>query len=391
VRTDEVPMPTKAQQRVLLVHGGDEYGVKQRGREVYGEWSAEIGGTDHETIDATAANANEAVKALSRLRQALETLPFFGPGKVVWFRDCTFLGDDRTAGAAVVTDRLSALVPFLQGFPWGAVRLLVTAGKIDKRRAFYRTIEKIGGVEHFAELSFETKDWMERMAEAAERVLNESGKRIDPATLSDLVTMVGPNLRQLHQEIEKLVLYVGERAQVQGDDVKAIVSRNRQSRAFALGDALGGRDLPGLLKALGEELWEMQVDRKKSEIGVLYGLISKVRGMLLVKELFREGWLKPEGDYQRFKAQLARLADKPLPEDKKYNPRLMNAFVLFRAAQHARNYSTDELVAAMDRLLECNQRLVGSSLDDAVVLQRALVGIATPGAEGQAGRRGAAS
>jgi len=372
-------MPTKPKQRVLLIHGGDEYGVKQRARDIYRDWSTEIGGTDHETIDASASNANEALRALSRLQEALDTLPFFGPGKVIWFRDCTFLGDERTASAAAVTERLAALIPFLQGFPWGAVRLLVTAGKVDKRRAFYKALEKLGGVEHFAELSLETPDWIERMSDAAQRALNESGKRIDPTTLSDLVTMVGPNLRQLNQELEKLVLFAGDRAQIRGDDLKAVVSRNRQARAFALGDALGARDLPGLLKALGEELWEMQTDRKKSEIGVLYGLISKVRGMLLAKELVREGWLKPERDFARFKAQLARLADKPLPEDKKYNPRLINAFVLFRAAQHAGHYSTEELVCAMDQLLECNQQLVGSSLEEALVLQRALVGIARRG------------
>ena len=372
-------MPAKPQPRVLLIHGGDEYGVKLRARDIYRAWTAEIGGTDHETIDASASNAGEALKALGRLREALETLPFFGPGKVVWFRDCSFLGDDRTASAAAVTERLAALVPFLQAFPWGAVRLLVTAGKVDKRRSFYKVFEKIGGVEHFAELSIESSDWVERMTDTAEGALTEAGKGMDAATLSDFVAMVGPNPRQLHQEIEKLVLFVGDRAQIETRDIKAVVSRNRQARAFALGDALGERDLPALLKALGEELWEMRVDRKKTEIGILYGLISKVRGMLLAKELMREGWIKPERDFNRFKAQLSRLADKALPQDKRYNPRSINPFVLFRAAQQARHYSTGELVAAMDRLLECNQQLVGSNLEESLVLQRALVGIATPG------------
>jgi DNA polymerase III subunit delta len=377
-------MPRNPQRPVRLIHGGDEYGVKRRGLEIYREWSAEIGGADHETIDAGAGNASEAVKTLGRLREALETLPFFGPGKVVWFRDCTFLGDDRTAGAAVVTERLAAMVPFLQGFPWDNVRLLVTAGKVDKRRSFYKALEKLGDVEHFAELSLETPDWMERMAETAAGVLRESHKRIDPETLSELVAMVGPNVRHLHQEVEKLALYLGDRDQVRSGDLKAVISRNRQARAFALGDALGDRDLAGLFKALGEELWEMQVDRKKSEIGLLYGLISKVRGMLLAKELIREGWLKPERDLGRFKAQLSRLADKPLPEDKKYNPRTMTPYVLFRAAQQSRHYTTDELVAAMERLLDCNRQLVGSNLDEAMVLQRALAGIAMGNETGRA-------
>ena len=131
-----------------------------------------------------------------------------------------------------------------------------------------------------------------------------------------------------------------------------------------------------MFQSLVKELWEMQVDRKKRELGLLYGLISKVRAMLLAKELLRAGWLKPERDLGRFKAQLARLADKPLPEDKKYNPRTMTPYVLFRAAQQSRHYTTEELVAAMERLLDCNRQLVGSNLDEAMVLQRALASIA---------------
>ena len=45
-----------------------------------------------------------------------------------------------------------------------------------------------------------------------------------------------------------------------------------------------------------------KVRSRKSEIGLLYGLIAKVRAMLLLKEMLREGWVKPEMDYNRFKA-----------------------------------------------------------------------------------------
>ena len=68
---------------------------------------------------------------------------------------------------------------------------------------------------------------------------------------------------------------------------------SKDAKAFALGDALGDRDLPRALRRLDEELWELQFDKDKSEIGLLYGLISKVRAMILLKEMLREGWIKP--------------------------------------------------------------------------------------------------
>src|SRR3989304_10274021 len=98
------PMPAaKPAAHVALVCGDDEFSVKQRARQIHGQWAEELGGMDHETIEATVANSDEAVKTLARLRESLQTLPFFGSGKVVWLRDCNFLGDERTAQSQVVT------------------------------------------------------------------------------------------------------------------------------------------------------------------------------------------------------------------------------------------------------------------------------------------------
>src|SRR5204862_6281005 len=128
------------------------------------------------------------------------------------------------------------------------------------------------------------------------------------------------------------------------------------------------RDLPRLLRALENELWEMQFDRRRSEIGLLYGLITKVRALIFLQEMLREGWVKPGADFNVFKAQLQRVPADRLPEDKRFNPLAMNPYVLFKALPQARRYTSAELVGAMELLLRCNQRLVSSSLDDALVL-----------------------
>src|SRR5262245_37558432 len=88
---------------VVLLHGDDEFAVKQRARQLYQQWSTELGGMDHESLDAQVANAGEALKALARFRESLQTLPFFGSAKVVWLQNCNFLGDDRTASSQAVT------------------------------------------------------------------------------------------------------------------------------------------------------------------------------------------------------------------------------------------------------------------------------------------------
>jgi len=366
---------TKRDAPVALVCGEDDFAVKQRARQIYQQWCETLGGMDHEVIEATVSHSGEALKAIGRLRESLQTLPFFGSGKAIWLRDCNFLGDERAASTSAVTETLAELAQELKGFSWDKVRLLVSAGKVDKRKTFYKALEKIGRIEGFETWSVNTKDWADQAEAWARKGIQSRAKQIGERALADLITRVGPHPRQLDSEIEKLCLYVGERLEINEADVKAVCVKNKMSRAFALGDALGNRDLPGLLRCLDEEMWEMQFDKEKSEIGMLYGLISKVRHLLMLKEMVREGWIKPTESFPQFKAQLERVPAAGLPTDKKYNPLAQNPYVLFKALPQTRHYSEADLVGAMDLLLRANQRLVGSAQDEKLVLQQALVQI----------------
>src|SRR6185312_6482466 len=115
--------------------------------------------------------SGEALKALAKLREALQTLPFFGGGKVVWLQNCNFLGEERTASAQAVTETLGELAQELKAFRWENVRLLVSAGKVDKRKVFYKALEKIGTAENFAGWSAEDRDWADQAEAWAVRAL----------------------------------------------------------------------------------------------------------------------------------------------------------------------------------------------------------------------------
>jgi DNA polymerase III subunit delta len=373
-----MPKADSTHSPLILLHGDDDFGVRARARQLFEEWSREAGGEDHEIIDAQCANSGEALKSIGRLREALNTLPFFGGSKVVWWQHCNFLGDERTATAQAVSEATAELARELKEFDWRNVRLLISAGKVDKRKSFYKTLEKTGAVEVFEAWSLDDKGWQANAENLVRQHLKDRGVRASEEALAEMVGNVGPHRQQLMNELEKITAFLGERKEMTRQDVQAVVTRNKQARAFALGDALGQRDLPGLLRTLDEELWEMQFDRKKSEIGLLYGLISKVRMMIFLKELQREKWLRPVGNYSQFKAELQRIPTEAVPEDKRFNPLAMNPYPLFKALDHARNYTVEELVRAMSLLLQCNQRLIFSALEGRLILQQTLLQIVRP-------------
>ena len=375
--SDQPPQPKGMAAPVFLITGEDDFAVKGRAKQLYEQWCKESGGFDNEIIDASASNSGAALAAIGKLREGMQTLPFFGGVKVIWFQNCNFLGEERAASSAAVAETLGDLADELKTFDWGGgnVRLIITSPKVDKRKVFFKAIDKLGTVENFAGWSLEDKDWVDAAEMTARQALRERGKEISDEALAQLVANVGPNSRGLVNEVEKLSLYLGERKQVTAEDVETIVSRNKQAKSFALADAVGARDLPRLLKTLDQELWSLQTDSQKSEIGLLYGIISKIRTILFLKEMVKEGWIKVGVQYPQFKAALERVPPDALPEDRKFNPLAMHPFMLFNALEHTRRYTSEELVRAMELLLLANERLVTSGMDEALVLQDTLIKI----------------
>jgi DNA polymerase III subunit delta len=174
----------KADAPVALICGEDDFAVKQHARELYHKWTGELGGMDHEVIEARVGNSGEALKALAKLREALQTLPFFGGGKAIWLRDCNFLGDDRTASSGAVTDTLAEIAQELKQFNWQNVRLLISAGKVDKRKVFYKTLEKLGRVESFD--GWDERDWVVQAELMVRKSIQASGKTIAEEALAEL-------------------------------------------------------------------------------------------------------------------------------------------------------------------------------------------------------------
>lgn len=383
--------PTAAQSAettpILLVGGDDDFSIQQRARQVWESWRKAAGGMDHEVLDASVSNSSDALSAIGRLREALQTLPFFGGPKLVWFQACSFLGEDRTSASAAVTEALGELAEEFKTFRWDGVRLLISASKPDKRRTFFKTIEKLGVVELFVALSADDKDWVSKAETEAIRVFRSRGRTIDDEALAELVARTGPNLRLLSQECEKLILYAGERTEVTRSDIEAVTARQKSAQAFALAEALGDRNLGKALRTLDEELWEIRTgaDKKKSEIGLLYGLISKIRNLILIRELVTSGQLKSGAQYNTFKSQLERIPADQMPRDKRYNPLALHPFVMFQALRQAENYRSEELVRGMEALLEANRKLVSSDADEARVLQQVLIEIIGVGKQRRSG------
>ena len=149
----------------FAVVGSDDGMVREKALELYNRLT---GGNDdgftHETIDGIADNSDSAFAICASTIQALQTLPMFGGDKVVWLRNANFFGDNVTGRSQRTEAGVDSLRVALEyGVPQG-VKFLLTAQGVDKRRTFWKFIEKSAAVQVCDRIDTSRDGWQEQVA-----------------------------------------------------------------------------------------------------------------------------------------------------------------------------------------------------------------------------------
>src|SRR6184192_2611353 len=95
---------------IRAIVGSDEARVKREAAELAKQLApAEAGEFGLEIIDGAADNVDGAATAIRSAIAALQTLPFFGGGKLVWLKSANFLSDDVKGKSINVLEPLEDL------------------------------------------------------------------------------------------------------------------------------------------------------------------------------------------------------------------------------------------------------------------------------------------
>ncbi|MCS1409415.1 MAG: hypothetical protein M2R45_02596 [Verrucomicrobia subdivision 3 bacterium] len=362
-------------QNLVLVCGDDDFEVKIKSQDIVVQWKKGCAGLELETIDGQSGNAREALAGISSVKAALETLSLFGTGKIVWFRYCNFLGEGRVATAKQTGDGIEGLLATLKACDWRNTRFLVSASSVDKRKRFYKWVKQSGQVISCESLSAQGEAAESIALDLISAEVRRASKTIQQDVAERLIRLVGLNRRAIVAECEKAILHAGENDEVTYADIESTVSPTRQAKAFAFADAVADRQLESALARLEDEVWSMRTDRQKTELGLLYGLISKFRNMLQVKDLVTRKRLCPERNYARFRLQFNALDRSQFSEDRRFNPLSQNPYVIFRAVSQVGWYTETELIRALEMLMVSNQRMISVSVNPASVLRECVMEI----------------
>lgn len=357
-----------------VIVGTDEGQVREEALALYnGLTGGNDDGFTHETIDGNADNSEGAFQLCSSAIQSLMTMPMFGGDKVVWLRNVNFLGDDVTGRAQRTEAGVEALRGVLEkGLPDG-IRFILSADKVDKRRAFWKFLEKNASVRSFDKIDISRDGWQDEVGRIVEGRAKELGLGFEHDALELFIMLAGEQTKQIANELEKLDLYLGtERRTVTEEDVRALVPLSRAAVIFETGKAI---QMGNVARAI--QLIDEQLEAEESAIGIMRASIINVVRNLYMAKLILEKFKAPAGSYGAFAGALNKLpaADRAwLPQKKDGSG--VNVFPIFLAVPNATNFDLGGLQHVMEQTQKADQQLVTTGLDHRLILHRLIAEIA---------------
>lgn len=210
--------------------------------------------------------------AMADLLDEVRSPSFLAPVKLVRVRDADALLKRE--------NNREALARYLEAPSSTGVLVLQLASEAKTTR-LYKAVDKMGGVVACtpAGKGFDAAGW------AMDRARKLLGKRLATDAADALVDAVGADITLLANELDKLALFVEPKAEIELEDVSALVGRNRTETIFQIADSLAARR-PDAALTHWRRLVENERDAPFRAVG---GLASAVRRLLIARRLLDSG------------------------------------------------------------------------------------------------------
>lgn len=313
---------------VYLLYGGEPFLEEALFREIKAVT------VQPETADFNFHAFNPAGDQIPQALAVAQTQPFFAERRLVVVRDPSVFSAARKKGGAdegeeeddkVGSGTEEQLLTYLKNPVASTCLVFLCTDNVDSRKKVTKAVIACGG-------AVECKPFKqdEAVMWAEQRALTVYGKRLGDSAARLLIEKLGPDLRLIDNELQKLTLYVGDAKAIGTTDVDILVGGVAETEIFRLTEAVMLKDRAKAMNLLERVL--RQVDHP---LQVLAALTNRFRQILTVKALVARGVSLREG-----------------PGVAKMHP-----FAYEKMVQHVRPYSREEIGKSMGRLLEADMAI----------------------------------
>ncbi len=208
---------------------------------------------------------------IDRIIDAAQTLPlgFFGKGK----RLVVVKRAEKLSG-----QQLEDIISYLCN-PNPSTCLVFCALKADTKRKFFKIFQEKGAlVKH-------TKPYENQLPRYLNEQLEKLGKQMTPNAARVFLDFSSSNLHQMHNNLLKIIDFVGDREKIEIGDIEKILSDQKNKTVFDLSNAVASGNPKEAIKSLSKLLDEGQVP-----IVIFTMLVRHYRNLFMAREMLDDGY-----------------------------------------------------------------------------------------------------
>ncbi|MBW1725830.1 MAG: hypothetical protein JRJ33_10855, partial [Deltaproteobacteria bacterium] len=331
----------------------------------------------------------------------------------VWFDKIVQYCTDKKLSIPSEVDNAALLQNAVEkGFPKGN-HLIITTDMVDKRRKLYKIIRKKGviincsvpkGARRADQLAQEAV-----LNERMETLLHGSGKTMDRRTFRAMYELTGFDLRIFSENLNTLISYVGDRKKITQDDVEKVLKRTKKDPIYEFTNAISDRNVEKslffldsllsdnlhplqLLAAITNQIRKLLIARgfiesahgRSWHSGIQYGQFKssimpavQIYDRDILDQLREwDGMLLKNAGMDKTKSEKVRgKKPKPAATDLVIAKNPQNPYPVYQMLLKSEKFTTDELIAAFEKLSDADLRLKSTRQSQKLVLEQAILGI----------------
>ena len=346
--------------KLYIISGDDDIARKRRAREVVCEVTGNEEPENDEALEVISGDSEEGIDQICKnFLSSLQTPPFLAGSKILWLKH---FPDLEMFSAAEPSKLCAAITAELEIELAPELTVIIDGPNLDQRKSFAKKLKAAGAViENKVAAKPNDKNFSENRRQDIYAWCQKCGKRFEPDAIQFLIDAVNSSSGTLHNELEKLYCYTGNRPIITLTDCRNVVSRTFEAISWEFTSAITARNRIEALKLLNALLAQREPEIKI--MAMLSGEFQKImQTKLAMEELNIKGRVN------------ARTFDN-IPEDiRAANPGnallKLHPFRAFKVCESAAGYSGKELAEKLTLIKNASRCMVSGVGNNRITLEQ---------------------
>ena len=339
-----------------------------------------------ETRDFNLNLLDGTIVTIQDILSAIEVYPIIADWRVVVVSESDLFQDPhKTQPVNLENDRLDEkedldrndpkelFLDWMTGAPPQNSTLIFTfKGIVNTREPIVKAIDRIGKFINFEKLEVSSSIQRDPLYQSASKQLAQFDKQITPSAFHLLRTQVNNDTHRFFEEINKAVSFVGDKTQIDEQDIRNLVSPTSADTIFDLTDSIGNQNVNQGLSSLHNIL-----SNGESPIKINALITRQIRLMIQAKLILQRNSTNLDVrrmSYQdfisRFFQPLSKKMSGDLPKATTVNLLKQNPYVAYKIIQKIIKFEEEELIRFLENTLEADIQLKSNLVPAEYILEQ---------------------